>query len=279
MEICLKQEELISFKSVNFKYPSSQSLLFKDFNFSIPYEKDKIGRFVTILGPSGCGKTTLLKLLAGLIAPISGEIQIIGQLVVSPSKNCGMVFQNYTSFDWLTVLENVRFPLEILGMPINEATNKARIYLKMVGLTENESCYPRHLSGGMRQRLAIARSLINKPDLLLMDEPFGAIDNITREDMQNNLLNIWLKTQNSIFFVTHDIIEAIFLGEEIIVLTLPPVRIYSRHKISFNYESRVPDLKYQQEFIKLVKLIKEEIRNVISYNKHNKKYLVEMENS
>jgi NitT/TauT family transport system ATP-binding protein len=250
---------LIQFDAVTLRYGSNAMSVTEELSFSIETGGGQ-GRFVVFLGPSGCGKSTLLRALAGLLFPVSGEIRVLGEAVHAPSGKRGLVFQDYTSFDWLTVLDNVLFPLEIKGVNKAEAREQAFKYLDMVGLRQVASYYPKQLSGGMRQRVAIARTLINRPDLLLMDEPFGALDSFTREDMQSNLLTIWQESRNNIVFVTHDIGEAVLLGEEIFVMSRAPMQVYARHKIEIPYEKRTRELKYAMEFTRLVKTIEDQIR-------------------
>jgi len=256
---------LFKFNSVTLKYQVRPIPVIENLNM-VAGNGGQHGRFIAIVGPSGCGKSTILRLMAGLLAPNSGEIQVLGQPVLAPSGKRGMVFQNYTSFDWLTVLENVRFPLTLKNVEIKTANRIALKYLEMVGLTDYTSYYPKHLSGGMRQRVAIARSLVNEPDVLLMDEPFGALDHFTREDMQDNLIKTWRKLQNNIVFVTHDINEAVFLGDEVYVMTTKPMKVYKKHRIEFNYENRNRNLKYETEFVQHVKQIQDEIRFIMSEN-------------
>ena len=180
---------------------------------------------VSIVGPSGCGKSTLLRLVAGLVEPSSGEIQLDGRTVTGPGADRGMVFQSYTLFPWLTVEGNVKFGPRIRGIPDDVRRAVAARYIQMVGLTGFERAYPKELSGGMMQRVAIARALANDPEVLLMDEPFGALDAQTRAFMQELLLDIWQKTPKTILFVTHDIDEALFLGDRVYVMTARPGRL------------------------------------------------------
>jgi ABC-type nitrate/sulfonate/bicarbonate transport system ATPase subunit len=180
---------------------------------------------VSIVGPSGCGKSTLLRLVAGLIRPTSGEILLDGRRVEGPGADRGMVFQSYTLFPWLTVQGNVEFGLRLRGVGPEERRAIARRYIELVGLVGFENAYPKELSGGMMQRVAIARVLANDPEVLLMDEPFGALDAQTRALMQELLLQVWEKTHKTILFVTHDIDEAIFLGDRVYVMTARPGRI------------------------------------------------------
>jgi NitT/TauT family transport system ATP-binding protein len=183
----------------------------------------KSSEFLCIVGPSGCGKTTLLRMIAGLDYPSSGEIILDGERVCGPSPDRGMVFQEYSLFPWKTVLKNVEFGLEILGIP-----NKRKIaeeYLELVGLKDFENSYPYELSGGMKQRVAIARALATDPALLLMDEPFGSVDAQTRNVLQRELLEIWQRTKKTILFVTHSVDEAVYLADRVAVMSPRPGRI------------------------------------------------------
>lgn len=183
------------------------------------------GEFVVIVGPSGCGKSTLLDLLGGLSKPTSGQILLDGEPVTGPGLDRGIVFQQYALLPWRTALGNVEFGLEATRVPRRERAERAREYLALVGLTGFEDRHPHELSGGMRQRVAIARSLAYDPDVLLMDEPFAALDAQTRESLQDELLRIWERTGKTIVFITHGIDEAVHLGQRVAVLTSRPGRI------------------------------------------------------
>jgi ABC-type nitrate/sulfonate/bicarbonate transport system ATPase subunit len=187
---------------------------------------------VSIVGPSGCGKSTLLRLVAGLVQPSSGEVWLDGHVVTEPGADRGMVFQSYTLFPWLTVRGNVEFGPRIRGRPEAHCREMSRRFIQMVGLAGFESAYPKELSGGMMQRVAIARVLANDPEVLLMDEPFGALDAQTRAFMQELLLDIWQKTHKTILFVTHDIDEALFLGDRVYVMTARPGRFRAEVSVS-----------------------------------------------
>jgi ABC-type nitrate/sulfonate/bicarbonate transport system ATPase subunit len=178
-----------------------------------------------IVGPSGCGKSTLLRLVAGLERPTSGAITLDGRAITGPSAERGMVFQSYTLFPWLTVRRNVEFGPELRGMPAAERRRIALAFMRQVGLDGFEEAYPDQLSGGMRQRAALARALANDPEILLMDEPFGALDSQTRALMQEMLLGIWEQSHKTVLFVTHDIDEALFLGDVVYVMSARPGRI------------------------------------------------------
>jgi NitT/TauT family transport system ATP-binding protein len=181
--------------------------------------------FSVIVGPSGCGKSSLLRLVAGLIEPSAGMISLDGKVVTRPGRDRGMVFQSYTLFPWLTVQDNVEFGLKLGGMALAERKRIAKRYIEQVGLNGFEKSYPKQLSGGMMQRVALARALANDPEILLMDEPFGALDSQTRSLMQELLLNIWEQSHKTVLFITHDIDEAILLGDRVHVMTARPGRI------------------------------------------------------
>jgi len=183
------------------------------------------GEFVCLLGPSGCGKSTLMNSIAGFVPPTRGEVTIDGEAVTEPGPDRGMVFQQHSLFPWKTVKENVAFGPLMAGVGQNEANSVARTFLSLVGLAAFENAYPNTLSGGMQQRVGIARALANYPSVLLMDEPFGALDAQTRIMMQENLLEIWQEFRNTVVFVTHDIDEAVFLSDRIVVMSASPGRI------------------------------------------------------
>jgi NitT/TauT family transport system ATP-binding protein len=196
----------------------------RGFEMEVP-DKPGSGEIVVLLGPSGCGKSTILKCIAGLLAPTAGQILAGGRAVVGVGRDRGMVFQQYTSFGWLTVRENVEYGLRIAGVGRRERASAAALHLKLVGLEEFADQYPKSLSGGMKQRVALARTLINKPRLILMDEPFGALDPQTRWEMQTLLLGISHREDNTIVLVTHDVSEAVYLADSCYVLTERPTRV------------------------------------------------------
>jgi len=181
--------------------------------------------FVTVVGPSGCGKSTLLKILAGLIPASRGAVTVAGTAVAAPRRDIGIVFQNAVLLPWRTVMDNVLLPAEVQGLPKAQATVRARELLAMVGLDEFENKYPMELSGGMQQRAAISRALIGDPGILLMDEPFGALDAMTREQMNLDLQRIWQESGKTVVLITHSIPEAVFLADRVVVLTARPGRI------------------------------------------------------
>ena len=200
----------------------------RDVSFDI-MDKPDSGEIVVFLGPSGCGKSTILKAVAGLLAPTEGEILVDGSRVTDVGRDRGMVFQAYTSFGWLTVRENVEYGLKLQGVRKSERRKVSDAILKSVGLADFADRYPKDLSGGMKQRVAIARTLVNKPRVVLMDEPFGALDPQTRWGMQSLLLDISRNENNTILFVTHDVSEAVYLSDTIYVLSHRPARIL--HKV------------------------------------------------
>ena len=206
------------------------------------------GELVALVGPSGCGKTTLLKILAGLHPHDAGEVRIgSAAQPFDPSRDIGMVFQQPLLLKWRRVLDNVLLPAEILGLPVAASRERARDLLALVGLRDAEAKYPYELSGGMQQRAAIARALIHDPKLILMDEPFGALDALTREKMNLELLRIWQQARKTIVFVTHGISEAVFLGTRVVVLTAGPARMADNFLVELPHP-RTLDMKTHERF-------------------------------
>lgn len=203
----------------------------------------KPGEFLTLVGPSGCGKSTLLDLLGGLTTPSSGRILLDGRPVTGPARDRGIVFQQYALFPWRTAAQNIEFGLEIAGVGPKERRDKARHYLDLVNLSAFANRYPQELSGGMKQRVAIARSLAYDPEVLLMDEPFAALDAQTRESLQTELLRIWRSTGKTIVFITHGIDEAIVLGQRVAVMTARPGRIKHVFDIPETLHSETDDVR------------------------------------
>jgi NitT/TauT family transport system ATP-binding protein len=221
------------------------------------------GEFVSIVGASGCGKTTFLRILDGLLDKSSGDIALDGKDVMRPGPDRGFVFQSDSLFPWRTVIDNVIFGLEIQGKPKKESVARAMEYIKLVGLNGFERNFPHELSGGMRQRANLARALTVNPELLLMDEPFAALDAQTREIMQQELLRIWNQDRKTVIFITHQIDEAIYLADRVFVFTVRPGRVKTIIPIPFP-RPRHLDIKRTPEFIGYVdqvwKLIEEEVR-------------------
>ena len=214
---------------IGYRNGSAQVTVLVDVNLTVPR-----GEFATILGPSGCGKSTLLRVIANLLEPISGEIKVLGESpeAVRRARKTGFVFQDATLLPWRTVVNNIRLPAHVGGRqarPISDA--RVEEILSLLGLERLGDRYPSQLSGGQRQRVAIARALIDEPDLLLMDEPFGALDEITRDRLNDELLNIWRKTGTTILFVTHSIEEAVYLGQRVIVLGVDPGRVLNNQDL------------------------------------------------
>jgi len=223
--------------------------------------KIKNKEFATILGPSGCGKSTLLRIVAGLVKPTRGAVKLDGKVIGGPGQDRGMVFQSYTLFPWLTVKKNIQFGPEIAGMPKTRQEEVGQEFVEKVGLKGFEQTYPRGLSGGMKQRVAIARALANHPAILLLDEPFGALDAQTRALMQELLTRVWEDLHQTILFVTHDVEEAIFLSDRVFVMTARPGRIKAEMDIPLE-RPRNYELKSTEAFVNLKKqalvLIREE---------------------
>ncbi len=215
--------------------------------------------FITLLGPSGCGKSTLLRRVAGLETPSTGSIMLDGQPVTGPGPDRGMVFQSYTLFPWLNILQNVCFGLREKGLPLAEQQALARKFLAQVGLKGFENHFPKQLSGGMQQRTALARALANNPRILLMDEPFGALDHQTRELMQELLQGIWEAEHKTVLFVTHDIDEAIFMGSRVAVMSARPGRIKCDLPVAISHP-RHYSVKTTPVFMDLKARLTEEIR-------------------
>jgi NitT/TauT family transport system ATP-binding protein len=226
----------------------------QNINFEIEdaYSKEgrDIGEFRVLLGPSGCGKSTLLRLIAGLDKPDAGEVLVNDYPVHGPGKDRGMVFQKYTSFPWLTVADNIAYGLRINAVPAAKQKEIVAQLIEDIGLSGFENAYPETLSGGMQQRVAIARTLALRPALILMDEPFGALDAQTRSEMQQLLLKVWEETASTILFVTHDVEEAIYLADRIFVMSAHPGTIVEDVQVPFD-RPRSLELKQRNEFHEL----------------------------
>jgi NitT/TauT family transport system ATP-binding protein len=225
--------------------------------------------FVSLIGPSGCGKSTLLRTIGDLIEPTDGALTVNGKSARAARANreYGMVFQAPVLFDWRTVIKNVELPLEVMRVPSGERAAKAREMLKLVELEKFEKHYPHQLSGGMQQRVAIARALAFRPGLLLMDEPFGALDEITRERMNAELLRIWQETQTTVVFVTHSIPEAVFLSTRVVVMSARPGRITEVIPVDLPYPRNI-ETRESPRFFQLVTAVREGLRKGEEMREH-----------
>lgn len=242
-----------------FKMRHGQEVIaLQDFNLTV-----RENEFVSIIGPSGCGKSSFLQMVAGLDFPDSGEILVDGALVNNPGADRGMVFQGYTLFPWLTVEDNVRFGLKKSSLPAEEKAEIVRGYLELVGLTAFARVYPRQLSGGMRQRAAIARALAAKPKVLLMDEPFGALDAQTRLMMQALLLEVWERERTTVLFVTHDVEEAIVLSDRVYLMSARPGKVREVMEIDIPRPRKFFEVEYNPKFQSLRKQLLELIREEV----------------
>ena len=219
--------------------------------------------FICVVGPSGCGKTTLLNIIAGLCKPTTGTVKVRGELVTGPGKGKGVVFQQYALYPWLTVEKNVEFGMRMTGVPKAERAEIAKKYIDLVGLSKFAKAYPKELSGGMKQRVAIARAYATAPEVLLMDEPFGALDAQTRAQLQENLLKTWEQERKTCFFITHDVEEAVLLATKIIIMSAGPGHITEIVPVTLPYP-RTQQTKLTSEF--------NELKNQI-WNKVYREYL------
>jgi NitT/TauT family transport system ATP-binding protein len=216
------------------------------------------GEFVAIVGPSGCGKSTLLRILGGLLSPTEGTVSLDGQPLVSPKRQIGFVFQNVNLMPWRSVLHNVTLPLEVTGIPRTRAEQQAQDLLTLVGLGEFGKVFPRQLSGGMAQRVAIARALVGQPEVLLLDEPFGSLDALSREQMNLELLRIWQARRVTAVMVTHDLQEAIFLADRVLVMSPRPGRVRTEVAVRLP-RPRTLEVMYTEFFGALSRQVREAI--------------------
>jgi NitT/TauT family transport system ATP-binding protein len=221
--------QAIDVRNISYQYETAAGplLAVKDVSFSVPPAE-----FLCVLGPSGCGKTTILNMLAGFLAPTRGEILIDGQAISGQSQNRGVVFQDFAQlFPWRTARRNVEFGLEMRGVPEGERRATALQFLRLVKLEKFANAYPHELSGGMQQRVAIARALAYNPGVLLMDEPFAALDAMTRDEMQKQLTEVWQETRKTIIYITHNVSEAVYLADELLVMAPHPGTIKARIRL------------------------------------------------
>jgi len=232
-----------------------QLMVLQDINFKL-YP----GEFVCLVGSSGCGKSTLLNIVAGLVLPSAGQVLVDGRAVTGPGSDRGMIFQGYTLYPWLTVSQNIAFGLQLRKLPKAEQRDRIAYFLNVVGLTKFANAFPNQLSGGMKQRVAIARALANEPAVLLMDEPFGALDAQTKEQMQQFLLELWEKTHTTVLMITHDVEEAIFLSQRVYVMGSSPGRMQLEIAVDLP-EHRDLEMKLSSEFLEIKRVIVHELRH------------------
>jgi NitT/TauT family transport system ATP-binding protein len=228
---------------VLFSAGNQQVLALDDVAFEVPR-----GEFTTVVGPSGCGKTTLLRLAAGFVAPSSGSVKYKGRAVSGFNTGIGYVTQDSNLFPWLTALENAEFPLAVRGMPEKERRDKARDWLRRVGLEGFEASYPSQLSGGMQKRVSLVRTLIYEPEVVLMDEPFSALDAQTRMTLHGELLNLWRERQATILFITHDLVEAITLSDRVVIMTRRPGRVKHVYRVPLERPRNVFEIYLEPQF-------------------------------
>ncbi len=227
-------------------------LIFSGVNVQVPS-----GKTVSIIGPSGCGKSTLLRLISGILPPTTGEVLFRGEKVIGPSRKRVLIFQNHALFPWLTALENIEFALEANGLAVEERRRQGMQFLAQVSLDKFSDLYPHQLSGGMQQRVGIARALSADPDLLLLDEPFASLDSVNRETLLFELARLSSESQKSFLLVTHDIEEAIFLSDEIYLMSGSPGRIVRRITVDIEKTEKIIDLKQSPGYLNLEREIHE----------------------
>ena len=252
---------ILELKNVVKKFVSEKKEILAVDNVSFTVDNNE---FLSIVGPSGCGKSTLLRMIAGLEKPTSGEILLEGKKIEKPDAERGMVFQQYTLLPWRTVLGNVAFGLEIKGAPKEERNEIAKKFIKMIGLEGFEDSYPYELSGGMQQRVAIARTLANDPKIVLMDEPFGALDTQTRTILQNELLKIWEKDKKTVVFITHSVEEAVYLSDRVTIMTARPGKVKDIVDISLDRPRKRNTVEFLEYKKQIVDKLKDEVLK--SYN-------------
>lgn len=255
-----KADYVVTLKDINLRYSGEKEKVeaLQDINLNI-----REGEFICVLGPSGCGKSTLLKIIAGFLQPSEGEAKMDDEPIIGPDWHKGVVFQSPTLYPWLNVQDNVAFGLKMRKFPKNEIKELTSKYIELVGLKGSEKYKPYELSGGMKQRASLARVLINKPRMILMDEPFGALDALTRQNMQTLIREIWTKTENTVFLITHDVDEALSLATRIVVLSSCPGKILKEFNVDFTYQIPGADhenVRYTSEY----KEIREEILKIIN---------------
>ncbi len=229
------------------------------------------GEFMTIIGPSGCGKTTLLRIVASLEAPDEGEVVVGGEVVTEPGLRRAMVFQTFGLFPWKTVIDNVTFPLDVRSVPAEEARKTAMHHISRVGLEKFVDAYPHQLSGGMQQRVGLARALATGADILLMDEPFGAIDAQTRELMQEELLRIWQEERKTVIFITHDLDEAVLLADRVLLMSRGPGRVREIIPVDLPRPRFDNDVRAHPEFARVRGHLWHELRNDLVHQREEER--------
>ena len=237
---------MLSVRNVTRRFSGSGEVVLQDLSFDVAQ-----GEFVSVIGPSGCGKTTLLRIVAGLLSPSTGTVYVAGKPSLGPSRDKAFVFQHFNLFPWRTVLANAAYGLEIQGVPKAVRNQRARDYLRLLGLAGYENYFPSQLSGGMRQRVGIARALVVEPRVLLMDEPFGALDALNREYLQAELEKICKNSTLTVLFITHSIDEAIFLSDRIIVMGTHPGRVVNEFEVPIRRPRWQHDVRLKPEFAEL----------------------------
>jgi taurine transport system ATP-binding protein len=247
----MAHDAFLEFRDVSMKYPSHDGAVHALERISLAFAE---GSFVCIVGPSGCGKTTLLQIVAGFVQPTGGGVWLEGQPITSPGPDRGVVFQQPALFPWMTVAQNAEFGPMVRGVGAPERRETVERYLRLVGLWDFRTRFPYQLSGGMQQRLAIVRALVNDPRVLLMDEPFGALDALTREKMQEELHAVWQRTRMTVVFITHSVEEAVYLGTDVVVMSPRPGRVLERLEATFSRQADGRDIrsiKASPEFVRM----------------------------
>lgn len=254
------EKTVVSIKNCSLEYDSEHGKVMALKDASLDIHK---GEFICVLGPSGCGKSTLLNIIAGFLSPTSGTAEMEGVEISGPDWRRGVVFQQPPLYPWMTIYDNVAYGPKKRGLPKKEIHENVSSYLELVGLKDFAKQKPYELSGGMRQRASLARVLVNNPDMILMDEPLGALDALTRANMQSLIRSIWTRTGNTIFFITHDVDEALSLATKIIVMSSRPGRIVKMFDTDFTYDISGPNheaVRYSNEYV----VLREEILNIIN---------------
>jgi NitT/TauT family transport system ATP-binding protein len=231
------------------------------------------GTFVSLVGPSGCGKSTVLRLISGLLAPSAGSVSLHGEDVRGLRTDVGFMFQSDALIPWRTVLGNIALPLTFRGVSKSEREERSRAWITSVGLKGFEECYPHQLSGGMRKRVSLACTLVANPDMILMDEPFSALDVQTRNMMENELISIWARDKKTVVFVTHDLEEAIALSDFVIVMTARPGRVKSIHEIKLKRPRDILDIRTERSFHDLYTRLWEDMRDEVRHSYNQEKEL------